>query len=121
MRNIANTYQLNFIIKNTNGKNYGLCETHNPTFRTLSNFITCIPWTIVASDVIDGLNDILNQQIQSDEFETQNVIVEASFTHCLFFDGTKLLGINSPDLTIPTVDLRDIMVEWKSFLQLVGV
>lgn len=117
MANILNKYQLSFTIKIIDGTKIGISTTSSPVYDPLSNFVTQIYWKSNSESIIEGLNSVLTQQVTEEEFETRDITVVSNLLETDFVYIYNQQGFAAPDLTIPTVDFRDIMVEWKNFLQ----
>lgn len=117
MSTILTTYDLEFSIKHQTNYETGQCDTTNNNYTTLANFAYEVNWSSEAERVVVALNNVLNQQTKNEEFQTHYLIVEAQQINTMFVDIDNPQGFNKPDLIIPTVDFRDIIMEWRNFLQ----
>lgn len=103
------------------GAKTGQCDATDSAFTTLANFVYEINWSSEAERIITSLNAVLSNQIQSEDFQTHYLLAEATKVNMVFVDIDNPQGFNNPDLIIPTIDFRDIMVEWKNFLKQLGI
>jgi hypothetical protein len=121
MSTVLKRYSLLFSVKDEMKAKTGQCDTTNPAYTTLANFVYEINWSSEAERIIMSLNAVLRNQILSEEFQTHYLLAEATHANTVFVDIDNPQGFNNPDLIIPTIDFRDIMVEWKNFLKQMGI
>lgn len=121
MSTILKTYALTFTIKHQTNNKTGQCDTTNNNYTTLANFIYEINWSSEAERLVETLNTVLNKQNNQEEFQTHYLIVEVNKINTIFVDIDNPHGFSKPELIIPTIDFRNIMTEWRNFLQKSGL
>lgn len=121
MSNILNKYHLSFSVKTVHDMKLAISSTTTADYYPLSNFLCECYWSTMAEDIIDDLENILAQQSTADEFQTRGIIIVSDISETKFVEDSNSLGFIDPDLVIPTIDFRDVMNEWKNFLQKIGI
>jgi hypothetical protein len=119
MENILNKYEVTFTTFTAyNKKLKGCVSSHLNIQMTLGIFIKQLQDANYVGDLIDEINKVLNGDPILDEAPNDRVIayIEQTTTRfCELLDEAP--DYDNPDYTMPTIDLRDILIEWKAFLE----
>lgn len=119
MSEILSTYNLNFIIYTIFGKKRKGCKAEQGNIQaSLGLFLGELQNEAELNELIIEVNKIINGEEQLlDEAPNDSVIAFIEQTNTKF---CELIGepvdYNKPVFTMPTIDFRDILIEWNSFL-----
>ena len=74
--------------------------------------------SVVSTYLISPINDVLNGTNGSDTIISESMIsVSISSTICKFYQDPDYLPTASPDFSLPTQDLLEIVQAWLNYLQ----
>lgn len=117
--NILEKYELSFYEYSfLNSKKKG-CESKQVRIHhTLGIYISQLQDTAEVDDELEAINKVLNNSWPSASGCPNDMIM--SLTEPMATKFSDVMGnppdFNNPDYSMPTVDFRDILIEWRVFL-----
>lgn len=114
MSNILLKYNLNFEKVKILDEYRNRCSAKTENMKiTLGVFFASWQDAARIQSLIDEINSVINSKISDIDTGSEMVDIEVELPNTKFYYG----GNTIPDYTMPTVDFRDILIEWKKFIE----